>query len=262
VYVKLFSAILDSSIWDENHATVRLWIAMLAMADRTGVVTASFGGLVSRARVTREEGKRAVEVLEAPDPESKDQDYGGRRIERIDGGWLVLNYQKYRDLQDADTVRSQTRERVRRHRERKRSVTPGNAPLRYTEAEAEAESSSVPSVPAHAPAAEPTWNTILAPLVREHLVPRHPPDWSEARDLSIARNALKAGVVLEDLADAIRGLPLLVQGSLTLKLLYAASGGQMPLLQRAAHRHRETLKQAPRSRGLRQLGDALRDVIG
>ena len=102
MYVKIFGSILDSSIWQEGHATVRVWFTLLCMADRQGRVRSSFPGLADRAKVTREECRTALAIFEAPDPESKDQDWGGRRIERIDGGWQLLNYGKYRELQTED----------------------------------------------------------------------------------------------------------------------------------------------------------------
>jgi hypothetical protein len=58
----------------------------------------------------------ALERLAAPDKWSRTQDFGGRRIEDVDGGWTLLNYQKYRDLRDYEERRIQTRDAVRRHR--------------------------------------------------------------------------------------------------------------------------------------------------
>ena len=176
MYVKLFASILDSSIWDEDHATLRTFLSLLLMSNRDGVVQAAFSGLVRRSRCTRDEVRRALEILEAPDPESKDQDYGGRRIERIDGGWLVLNRAKYRDLKDADMEREQTAERVRQCRARKRAVTVSNAPSPQVEVEAEVMTIPMGSAEPEAPPAvdNPSrsgWKADAAVALREAGVP-------------------------------------------------------------------------------------------
>ena len=101
MFVKLFGSILDSSIWAEDHATVRVWITMLAMADRDGVVRAAPIGLAGRAHVSVPELRKALELFQKPDLESRSQEYGGRRIEQVDGGWLLLNHKKYREIQTA-----------------------------------------------------------------------------------------------------------------------------------------------------------------
>jgi len=96
-WTKLFSGIVTSSVWCEDHATVRVWVAMLATADADGVVEGSIPGFANLARVTVEEMRAAIERLSAPDPDSRTPDHEGRRIEAIEGGWRVLNYAKYRE---------------------------------------------------------------------------------------------------------------------------------------------------------------------
>jgi hypothetical protein len=134
-FVKLYETILDSSIWGEGHGTRLVWITMLAMADENGVVIASAGGLARRANVSREELADALAVLSAPDPDSKSPEFEGRRIERVDGGWLVLNHRRYRDMRSSRQIA--TAKRVAEHRAKvtaQRSagpvtgnnVTPGN----------------------------------------------------------------------------------------------------------------------------------------
>ena len=96
-YTKLFSDILASTIWDEPNSVRIVWITMLAMADRDGMVGASVPGLAHLARVTTEECTNALAVLSSPDPASRTQDHEGRRIASVDGGWCILNYEKHRE---------------------------------------------------------------------------------------------------------------------------------------------------------------------
>lgn len=94
---KLFSSIVTSSIWTENDKTLRVWIAMIATMNASGIVEGSIPGFANLARVSVEEMQKAEEVLLSPDPFSRSKENEGRRIERIPGGWQVLNSQKYRE---------------------------------------------------------------------------------------------------------------------------------------------------------------------
>lgn len=118
-YTKLDAGIIFSTVWREPHTTVRVWIAMLAMKDRRGEVLASIPGLADAARVTIAECEAALTTFRAVDPYSRTQDNDGRRIEDIDGGWLVLNHDKYRGLEDSDDRRRKAALRAKRYRERK-----------------------------------------------------------------------------------------------------------------------------------------------
>jgi hypothetical protein len=67
------------------------------MADKdTGIVEASIPGLANRAGVTIEETEAALKSFLSPDPYSRTKDYEGRRIKEVDGGWLLLTYNKHR----------------------------------------------------------------------------------------------------------------------------------------------------------------------
>ena len=103
----------------------------LALMDEDGFVQfASVANVAHTARIAEAEAKQAIKILEDPDSNSADQDNNGRRIERVPGGWMILNAKKYRDLVTREMVREQTRERVARHRAKLKgnaSVTQRNA---------------------------------------------------------------------------------------------------------------------------------------
>lgn len=115
-YTKLFGSILSSTIWLEEHHVVRVWIAMLAMKNIDGVVEAAIPGLAHVARVTTPQCEEALAKFLAPDPYSRTKDHEGRRIAEVEGGWLVLNHDKYRDKLDADDQRAKANERMRKYR--------------------------------------------------------------------------------------------------------------------------------------------------
>ena len=135
-FTKLFSSILDSTIWREDDKTRIVWITMLAMADRLGYVAASIPGLAARANVSIPEVKAALAKLADVDEYSRTKDNDGRRIEDADGGWNLLNYAKYRELgRSVDRV-EYLRIKKRESRARSTNVNQGQ-PISEAEAEAE-----------------------------------------------------------------------------------------------------------------------------
>src|SRR5258708_37951521 len=99
MYNRLFTKILDSSIWLENNATRIVWVTLLAAMDEDGVAHFSaMENLSARARVSLEEAEKAVKCFLEPDKNSGDPENDGRRIERIPGGFIILNATKYREI--------------------------------------------------------------------------------------------------------------------------------------------------------------------
>jgi len=95
-YTKLFNSILASTIWREDDQTRLVWITLLAMANKDGVVEASLPGIAGFARVELASCERALKKLSAPDPYSRSEVDEGRRVKKVDGGWLLVNHAKYR----------------------------------------------------------------------------------------------------------------------------------------------------------------------
>lgn len=123
-FVKIYQTILDSSIWLEPDHVRLTWLTMLAMADQDGVVTASVGGLAHRARVSKEQCAAALEVLSAPDADSKDPANEGRRIGKVDDGWFIFNHEKYRSHRTGKQIAGA--KRVQAWRERQKEGVTGN----------------------------------------------------------------------------------------------------------------------------------------
>jgi hypothetical protein len=118
-YVKLFSSILTSTIWQEPKETKLLWITMLAMSNRDGVVEGSVPGLAKAAGITIDEAVESLKRLCDKDFWSRTQDHEGRRIEVVDGGWRLLNHGKYRALMSLDERREYNRRKQAEYRAKK-----------------------------------------------------------------------------------------------------------------------------------------------
>jgi hypothetical protein len=92
----LHSSIRSSSLLTEPIETRWLFVFMLSQADRIGFVTGSLPGLAHQANLPVETTRKALEALMAPDTESRTKEQEGRRVKKVDDGWLILNYRKYR----------------------------------------------------------------------------------------------------------------------------------------------------------------------
>lgn len=118
-YTKLFSSIVASTIWQESKETKVVWITMLAMKNRDQVVESSIPGLAKMAGVTIPECESALKVLSSPDEYSRSREFEGRRIEAVDGGWRILNGEKYRQKMGADERREYKARKQAEYRARK-----------------------------------------------------------------------------------------------------------------------------------------------
>lgn len=127
-YTKLFGSIVTSTVWRLDSDSRIVWVTMLAIADQDGVVSASVPGLAHVAGVSREACERALAAFLAPDPDSRTSDYEGRRIEAVDGGWMLLNHGKYRDMLSLEDRREKAAKRQRMFKARKRGCSPFEAP--------------------------------------------------------------------------------------------------------------------------------------
>lgn len=152
-FTKLFNSILHSTVWSEPNEVRILWITMLAMANKHGEVMASVPGLARMAGITIDETEHGLSRFMEPDPYSRTPDHEGRRIEKVEGGWLLLNHGKYRALMSAEERREYNR-RKQAERRAKLSMTVNDKSMtistvstvqkQSTEAEAEAEKSHHP----------------------------------------------------------------------------------------------------------------------
>ncbi len=113
-----------------------------------GFVHAASTGIIHRCMMDQESGMSALERLGEPESESRSPEFDGRRMVRVNGGWIILNYDKYRKKDHTTAERSKRyRERLAREstnssdtprvsRDESRVTTRG---ITQAEAEAEAE---------------------------------------------------------------------------------------------------------------------------
>ena len=133
-FVKLYGSIIMSSVWEEPAHIKVVWITMLAMADQHGYVGASRKGLATMARVSLEQLDEALKCFLSPDPDSRSEEYEGRRAKKTDRGWHLLNYSRFREMRTSKQIN--TAERVAKHRKKNKvlqDVTGNNVTQSNTE---------------------------------------------------------------------------------------------------------------------------------
>lgn len=143
-FVKIYGdKLLRSTLWvGADPATKVVWITMLALSDQFGKVEGSLPGLAHASNVSLDGTSKALNYFRAPDPHSQTKDHEGRRIEDTDGGWLILNYAKYREYRTESQVKQAARKQKWRESQRGGRVpdVPPCPTVSRTEAEAEANS--------------------------------------------------------------------------------------------------------------------------
>jgi hypothetical protein len=174
-FLKLSRAILTSTLWMDRDARGVFLTAALEAEPRqfkeplpvldvdtcasTGLVLpagwygfaeVSGPGIVSGAGYKPADpadwalGWAALQKLASPDPHSRTPDYEGRRLVRVAGGFIIINYMKYRDADHGSAERMRNL-RARRKGSQKpsqvthRDVTCDGGDVTVTQAEAEAE---------------------------------------------------------------------------------------------------------------------------
>jgi hypothetical protein len=138
-YVKIFQSILGSSIWHGKDSDLRVWIAMLVLKGQDHIVRTSVLGLANLARVSPELCREALERFLSPDPDSTSKEHEGRKITALpEGGWLVLNGDKYAKMLSYESRKEYNRQKMAEWRaqnrggkkgRRKKKLTEGSGPL-------------------------------------------------------------------------------------------------------------------------------------
>jgi len=176
-FTKLDAGLIHSTVWREADHVRLVWITMLAMCDKDGFVQASIPGLADASRVDLPRCEDALKVLQSPDEYSRTSDNEGRRIEKVDGGWYVLNYPKYRSnhaTKNAERQRKWREKQAQKKENEADDVTLRNVTDRYETSPSASASASdnaskdkvPPKKPRGKPKQEPLIDTIPAEVYR------------------------------------------------------------------------------------------------
>ena len=93
----LSDGIVDSSIWEEPDHVFRVFIGMLSIKGPGDLVMLDSYKLHRRFHMEHGLVLDALKVLSSPDTKRPGQPHEGRRVEAVDGGWMILNGAEYRE---------------------------------------------------------------------------------------------------------------------------------------------------------------------
>jgi len=127
-FVKLDCGIVDSTIFCEPNDVFKAWITLLAKAGPDGIARITAPALGLLCRVSPDRAEEILEQFSQPEKHSRTQADQGMRIRRVDGGYMVINYEKYRSHDYGAKERMKAlRQRSRNVPERSRTVTQAEA---------------------------------------------------------------------------------------------------------------------------------------
>jgi hypothetical protein len=91
------------STWSKPWQARIVLLTMLWLGQSTnGLVMATVSGLARLAGLSLEDTQKGLEDLLSPDPDSRTQTQNGRTIEKVEGGWQIINFLAYQELMNHD----------------------------------------------------------------------------------------------------------------------------------------------------------------
>lgn len=119
-FIKAHSELVTSSIWEGPYHLRIAWTALMVTCGTNGVSPITEASLYRVANITKDEAEEAIRAFTSPDPKSRTPDYDGRRIERVSGGFKLLNYFKYRDIRTPEQKNAYMRDYMKKYRKQKK----------------------------------------------------------------------------------------------------------------------------------------------
>jgi hypothetical protein len=122
-YSKLFDSMWSGSLYGQFEASA-VFMVLLSLSDQHGNVDMSQEAIAGRTGWPINFIKEGIRQLESPDIRSRTPDADGRRIilldEHRDWGWMITNYEKYRELERSVERREYLRQAKKKERDARR----------------------------------------------------------------------------------------------------------------------------------------------
>lgn len=120
MYGKIFESIYDGSLACGDWEALITFQQLIVLADKDGVVDMTSIALHRRTTLPLEIIEKGLKALQEPDPYSRSKGEEGRRIVLIDEdrgwGWIIVNYEYYRDLASREDKRQKDKIRIAKKR--------------------------------------------------------------------------------------------------------------------------------------------------
>lgn len=147
MYAKVFASLWNGTLRGMPSEQL-VFIYLLAHSDEDGVVDIIVDKIIDDTGLEAGDVRRAIEILESPDKNSRSTEDDGRRLlplyEHGAWGWRIVNHSKYRTLRNEEERRRQNREAQAKRRSQHLSASVSNgqhesALSAHTDADADAE---------------------------------------------------------------------------------------------------------------------------
>lgn len=126
-FFKLYATIFTGTLNAEPLPTRWLFVAMLSLADSTGLLQATPRYLSSYANITPEEVAEGLDILQRPDPDSSTPDMDGKRIVMESPNvWRIVNFRKYYEMKRGEERKEYMRTYQRNRRAKQHESTDVN----------------------------------------------------------------------------------------------------------------------------------------
>ena len=122
-WIPIWTSTVDSTLWEEPLHVRVMFFTLMMIRDPDHVVRDPFRRIVKYAHLSDkleesvELARDALRILSEPDSKSIDsQEYEGRRIKAVEGGWLMLNGEKYEERRRLLSARIRKTQKQREYR--------------------------------------------------------------------------------------------------------------------------------------------------
>lgn len=119
-FIKAHCELVTSSVWEGPYHQRIAWMALMVTCKTNGISPITEASLYRVANITKEEADDAILAFTSPDPKSRTPDNEGRRIERVSGGFRLLNYFQYRDIRTPEQKNAYMREYMKNRRKKEK----------------------------------------------------------------------------------------------------------------------------------------------
>jgi len=144
MYSKLYRQLFTSSVMEEDLITRYVWLCLIALADKEGIVDMTRESLARTLNMDVGQLNLAIDRLLAPDLASRSKKNEGRRLSPLDQdrnwGWTIVNYVAYRDIKNEEEKREYMKNYMRMRRELENVKSPLNDVNRVSPSDAEEDS--------------------------------------------------------------------------------------------------------------------------
>lgn len=128
MYGKLFASLYQGTLRGKSDA-ILVFTNMIAFADAEGFVDKHPSAIADETGLSIERVRDAIDVLMAPDLESRSPEMDGKRLVFIDDhrnwGWRIVNHAKYRAIRTEEDRREQNRLAQERYRAKRKNQSAG-----------------------------------------------------------------------------------------------------------------------------------------